>query len=371
MSWPRSPLLMVASSSRTGPAEGQLALARYLRAQGLDARVAADSVKPGDIGEELARAGVPWVRELKLSRHLRPGEVIQDARTLRGWVKQGSPDVLHAAFAHDHLLALWAARGTQALVVRTAHRAADLLPGPLGIRLRALRRSDGVVVHSAESRARLIRAGIAPERLLHLFGGVDSSRFAPGRAPALRAQWGVSEDAPLAGIVARMKPERAHQLLLRAFANVSAPDARLVLVGRGEDEPRLRAIADEVAPGRVIFGGYLRGPGLVDAYRALDVAVWLREGNDGACRGVLEAMACGLPVVAGNQGAPPELVSSTGRVVSDQPELTSALDELLGDLKLARRLGALARARAEGFTHERAGARVLAFWRELHGLRKS
>jgi len=361
---------MVASSSRTGPAEGQIWLARFLRARGVDARVAADSVKPGDIGEKLAEAQVPWARGLKLSRHLRPREILEDAQTLRTWVKQGSPDLLHAAFAHDHLLALWAARGTGALVVRTAHREADLLPGPLGLRLRALRRSDGVVVHAAAYRERLLLLGLDPERVLHAPGGVDLARFSPGRAPLLREQWGVPADAPLAGIVARMKPDRGHELLLRAFANVAVPSARLILIGRGEEEPRLRALAQELAPGRILFGGYASGPELVEAYRALDLAVWLREGNDGACRGVLEAMACGVPVIAGNRGAPPELVAETGKVVADQPELCSALEELLGDLPLAQTLGARARLRAQGFTHERSGAAILAFWQKLHALRK-
>src|SRR5438132_3181490 len=54
---------------------------------------------------------------------------------------------------------------------------------------------------------------------------------------------------------------------------------------------------------------------MLEAYRALDVAIWLRKGNDGGCRGVLEAMACGVPVVTGEDGAPPELAGETGRVV--------------------------------------------------------
>ena len=48
MSWPRAPLLMVSSSSRTGPAEGLISLARELRAQGCDARFAGDTVRPGE-----------------------------------------------------------------------------------------------------------------------------------------------------------------------------------------------------------------------------------------------------------------------------------------------------------------------------------
>jgi L-malate glycosyltransferase len=169
-----------------------------------------------------------------------------------------------------------------------------------------------------------------------------------------------------------MKPERGHRALLRAWAEVerTVPRAWLALVGRGEDEAALRALARELGLARVVFGGYLRGPALVQAYRALDVAVWLREGNDGACRGVLEAMACGVPVVAGDVGAPPELVGETGRVVvPHQPDaIAAALGELLDQEAAARELGRMARERAERYTPRRAADATLAFWRRLRDL---
>ena len=135
--------------------------------------------------------------------------------------------------------------------------------------------------------------------------------------------------------------------------------------------PIVKHTLEVFGPDRVVFGGYLRGPGLVEAYRALDVAVWLREGNDGACRGVLEAMACGVPVIAGNQGAPGELVQSgTGRVVDpdDVEAIGRALVELLGHLAESRELGAAARERALQFTPRRAAEETLAFWRRLRDL---
>src|SRR5207237_4174207 len=107
--WPRSPLLLVASSSRTGPAEGQITIARHLRSQGIDARFAADTVTSGDIGEHLAHAGVPWITELRMSRKVKLRDVLHDALLLARWVREGKPDLLHAAFAHDHHLCLWAA----------------------------------------------------------------------------------------------------------------------------------------------------------------------------------------------------------------------------------------------------------------------
>ena len=376
MSWPRAPLLMVSSSSRTGPAEGLISLARELRAQGLDARFAGDTVRSGEnLGEHLALAGVPWESGLRLSRKVRLPDLVHDAGQLTSFAQNGRYDVLHAAFAHDHSLALWAARRARnpdLRVIRAAQRRLDVTAGALGQRLWALRRTDGVVVHSASYRAALIGQGLDARRVAHVTAGVDARWFSPGRAPELRARWGIPAGAPLAGIVARMKPERGHRSLLQAFAEVQrqVPGAWLVLVGRGEDERALRALAAELGLSRAVFGGYLRGPGLLDAYRALDVAVWLREGNDGGCRGVLEAMACAVPVVAGDDGAPPELVGETGRVVppEEPAAIAMALAELLSDLESSRRLGRAARDRALSFTPRRAADETLAFWRQIRDL---
>jgi glycosyltransferase involved in cell wall biosynthesis len=378
MSWPRAPLLLVSSSSRTGPAEGLISLARELRSRGMDARFAGDTVRPGeDLGEHLARAGVPWANELRLSRKVRVGDLLHDARLLASWAREGRHDVLHAAFAHDHSLCLWArwrARNADLRVVRAAQRRIDVEPGALGGRLRALRRSDGVVVHCESYRSLLLQRGLAPERVAAVPGSVDGAWFTPGRAPDLRERWGIPATAPLAGIVARMKRERGHRALLHGFARAlkKVPEAWLVLVGRGEEAGPLREVAREFGGARVVFGGYLRGPGLVEAYRALDLAVWLREGNDGACRGVLEAMACGLPVVAGREGAPGELVRDgvEGRLVDpgEAGSIGNALVELLGDLPRARSLGQAARARALEFTPRRAAEETLAFWRRLRDL---
>jgi glycosyltransferase involved in cell wall biosynthesis len=388
--WPKAPLLLCASSSRTGPVEGLIALARWLRAQGIDARAAFDTVRPGeDLPGHLRAAGVPLVETLRLSRRVRPGDLIHDARHLAGWARDGAPDVLHAAFAHDHALSLWAARRAgpareNLRVVREAHRRIDVTPGRLALRRRLLSATDGVVVRCERYRDVLLSQGLDQRRIAVIPGGVDSADFTPGRSEAalrLRAKWGVPHDVPLAGMVARMKPERMHEQLLHGFARalVDVPEAHLVLIGRGEDEQRLRALSNRLAPERILFAGYARGPELADAYRALDVAVWLREGNDGACRGVLEAMATGLPVIAGDDGAPPELVAGSaadpckepcGRVVDarDPDAIAAALVALLGAPALRARLGALARARAGRFTHARAGAATLAFWRALREL---
>jgi glycosyltransferase involved in cell wall biosynthesis len=388
--WPRAPLLLCSSSSRTGPVEGLIALAAHLRAQGIDARFGGDTVRPGeDLPGHLARAGVPLVESLRLSRKVKAGDLIHDARLLTSWVREGAPDLIQCAFAHDHALALWAARRSGAArerlrVVREAHRRVDVSPGRLGLRRRLLAASDGVVVRCEAYRDALVAQGLDPRRVAAIPGVVDSTRFTPGRTPEahrLRALWGIPANAVLLGMVARMKPERLQTRLVDEFYRAlhDSPDAHLVLVGRGEDEEALRALAQRLAPERIRFGGYVRGPDLVDAYRALDVAVWLREGNDGACRGVLEAMACGVPLIVGNDGAPPELVAGSradpcpqacGRVVDPllPGALAKAIVELAGSESLRARLGKAARERSLRFTNQRAGEATLSFWRSLGDL---
>jgi glycosyltransferase involved in cell wall biosynthesis len=361
------PLLMCASSSRTGPVEGLISLAAELRSLGVTAHFAGDTVRPGeDLPGYLRAASVPFEAELRLSRKVRLLDVLHDARLLSRWVREGRFDVLHAAFAHDHLVALWAARSSDAIVVRAAQRRADLQ------RLWQLRRSDGVVVHAEQYRRALVDAGLPEDRVAYVPPSVDAARFSPG-ASELRTKWGIPLRTRLAGIVARMKPERGHEALLRAFARAvrEVPDAALVLVGRGEDEWRLREIAARLAPAQIVFGGYSRGVELIDAYRALDVAVWLREGNDGATRGVLEAMACGVPVIAGSDGASGELVRDglDGAVVApdDEAAIAAALIPLLRDPARSTALGQGARDRALTFTPARAAAATLEFWERLRG----
>jgi glycosyltransferase involved in cell wall biosynthesis len=79
-----------------------------------------------------------------------------------------------------------------------------------------------------------------------------------------------------------------------------------------------------------------------------------------------------VPVVAGSEGAPAELVRNgqDGRVVDavDPVRVGDALSGLLGDLRVARRMGAAARARAETFTPARAAEETLAFWRRLRAM---
>jgi glycosyltransferase involved in cell wall biosynthesis len=311
--------------------------------------------------------------DLTLSTKAGPLAYWKDVRALRRAARD--LDLVHAHFSNDHALAVLALRGRRtARVVRTVHSSRSLrdraFQGPIH------RRTDGLIAVCGE-HARLLaeRFRVDPRRVLASRGAVDPAAFSPD-GPDLRAELGLAPGQPVAGIVSRVKPDRRHADLLRAFELVARrmPEARLVVVGRGEGLEDARAQAARAGLGRqVIFAGYRTGPELAAAYRTLDCKVLLAEGNDGSCRALLEAMACGRPGVAWRFGAPAEAIldGETGLLVrdGDVPGLAGALLELLGAPERARRLGAAARARMlERYGEEGRALEVEAFLEHVRAL---
>ncbi len=185
---------------------------------------------------------------------------------------------------------------------------------------------------------------IPPDRLTTICNGVDLDRF----RPAPRHGFG---GGPVIGSTARLHAENDHATLLRAFSRLSTrwPEAELLLVGRGPEEARLKALAEDLGTfTRIHFVG-----------EQGDVAPFLHQMHlyvqpsvaAGMPNSVLEAMAAGLPVVATAVGGTPEVVldGQTGLLVApgDPSALADALLVLLADRCLAERFGQAGRARVE------------------------
>ncbi len=350
-------LELLSSPAWTGPAEPMASVATQLRARGHEVEVAVDSRRPGDLRQRLVALGFAVRTDLALTTRGLPPPLRADARRLRR-IGPGF-DVVHAHFSNDHAAALVGLRrrGERPRVVRTVHSSRSLRGRLLqGV---AHRRTDGLVaVCDAHARLLVERFRVPPERVLATRGAVDCEAYRP-EGPDLRAALGIAPGQPVAGIVARVKPDRRHAELVEAFRVVAGglPEARLLVVGRGEG---LDAVAAQVRrlglEGRVLLAGYRTGPELAAAYRTLDVKVLLAEGNDGTCRALLEAMACGRPGVAYDFGAPAEAIvqGRTGlRVpVGDVGGLAAALRELLGEPARARAMGVAARERMQALYRE-------------------
>lgn len=156
--------------------------------------------------------------------------------------------------------------------------------------------------------------------------------------------------------VGRVAPNKCQHDLIAALAVLSRyrPKARLVLVGRGAPEEylqSLRRLASRLqVDDRTVFAGAVSGERLLQWYRRADVFACTSE-HEGFGVPLVEAMACGLPVVAYSAAAVAETVGGAGIVLNDkQPAtLAAAIDRALGDRDLRVRLRELGVRRAAQF----------------------
>jgi glycosyltransferase involved in cell wall biosynthesis len=185
---------------------------------------------------------------------------------------------------------------------------------------------------------------VPADRLTTIPNGVDLVHFRPTARP-------VRSHEVVIGCTARLHRKNDHDSLLKAFAQIAPewPEARLLLVGRGPEEERLRMLADRLElSARVRFAGEQAdvAPSLeeMDLYVQSSIA-------EGMPNSVLEAMAAGLPVVATAVGGTPEVLADgeTGLLVppGDPAAMAAALTTLLADRAKAAVFGRAGRARVE------------------------
>lgn len=181
--------------------------------------------------------------------------------------------------------------------------------------------------------------------------GVDTERFAPAdetQRRELRQTLGLPDEALLVGCVASLTAVKRHVDLLTAFAQVLRvlPNAHLLLVGNG---PLKDAITAQAATPELAGHVHLLGqrPDVQHVLQALDLFVLPSE-TEGLSNAILEAQACGLPVIATAVGGNPELVDAQcGALVPPgaPDQLADALLNLLHDAGQRAALGQNARAR--------------------------
>jgi glycosyltransferase involved in cell wall biosynthesis len=228
-------LQVVANRWWTGSADPALDLARALKERGHAVWFACAR---GDVLEAYVRAaGVSLVEELSLERTVRPSSLAAQIGTLRRVVQEREIEVVHAHQTHDHWLAALGRRGTGARLVRTLHHRRAAHAGPAARWL--LHHTDALIAVSEGIAARLRATGALAAHVTVVPGAVDAERFTPHADGApVRLELGLG-DAPTIGCVARMVPNRGHDILLRAMARLRdrMPEVRLVLVGRGEGRP--------------------------------------------------------------------------------------------------------------------------------------
>jgi teichuronic acid biosynthesis glycosyltransferase TuaC len=201
----------------------------------------------------------------------------------------------------------------------------------------ALERAARVVAVAGSLKADAVRLGIPAERVRVIENGVDADLFRPLDRQEARRSLGLPEEGPLVVSVGTLAPRKGFHLVMEAMSLLKDrwPDLRFAVVGgagaEGAMEKGLRDIAVRLGVAdRVVFAGARQREELAAWYSAADVFV-LASAHEGCPNVVLEALACGTPVVATPVGNVLELVpAAAGRVVPREvPALAEALDDVL------------------------------------------
>lgn len=212
----------------------------------------------------------------------------------------------------------------------------QLLAGPL-------RSADVVFANSRWTSGKVERITKRPVEYLGI--GIDLDAFRPATRPP--------SDPLVVGCVSRFIPRKGHAEVIHAVAELrkAGRNLRVVIVGRGRLEKRLRSVAETLEV-PTEFHVDIPWEELPMRYREMDFFAmpcrnrWLGLEQEGLGIVFLEAAASGLPVVAGASGGAPETVlpGRSGFVVHDRDGLVEALDLLAGDPLRARRMGERGRA---------------------------
>jgi glycosyltransferase involved in cell wall biosynthesis len=238
-----------------------------------------------------------------------------------------------------------------------------LLRGALdGARRWAYRRATRVIVISSALAREAQAFGFPPVALVPVPNAIDTGRFRPPVAQeqdALRRALGLPADAEVVVWVGRLVRKKGLETLIEAWAAVvrTWTRARLLIVGSGagsghpdDAEGALRAaIAEHDLQGSVVLTGAV--PDVERYLRASDLFVFTSE-EEGFGVALVEAMACGLPVVTSRiEGAPADLVDDGQEglkfTVGDACQLQVCIATLLADMATRQRMGAAGRARVE------------------------
>ena len=307
----------------TGPADHALNLVSWLKHRSeVDVFFACGRRRrfPNHLIKKAGERGIACMDGVFLNKHLN-WKVIHDIFSLKKIVAQNGIHLIHSHQDNDALTAVLAGLGPR--VIRTCYEGE---PVPLSYRQRFII-GRAAKIMTASVGVQKYYSEIFPDKIVEQVDiPVDPDLFRPlAKSEKLLAEFGLSADDPVAGIVARVQKHRNFSLLLDAIEQVARelPGLKFMIVGRGThiDTVARQPVRQRGLDKHVIFTGY-RKDDYRDVLNLFDFKIFLVPGSDGSCRAVREALACGKPVIATRKGILPELIrdGETGLLIDERPD---------------------------------------------------
>ncbi len=259
------------------------------------------------------------------------------AHTLLPHVRAFAPDLIFSCFLYpDGYAALKIARSLSVpVVVQSIGSDLNRIGDPVSARLtrKVLREADSIVTVSRDLCATAISMGADPQATRAVVNGCDLSVFHPMDQMEARKQLGISPEAETVVYIGRMDVKKGLRELVEAakLLHSGRPNLQVYLIGHGPD----RLLIENAIRARNA-AAYIH---LLPACGFNDVAVWMTASDlitlpsymEGCPNVVLEALACGRPVVATRVGGIPEILNNaSGELVP--PRDSSALAQAIGSV---------------------------------------
>ena len=278
---------------------------------------------PGPVAEMITDQGTT-VRNIGMQRNTELPALMR----LRKLIKDGQYDVVHTHLYRAQIYARPAARlaGTP-VVLTTEHSIGEthierrkMTRGVRALYLSSEMFSDATIAVSDIVKDRLVRWGVRPGKVTVIPNGVDTDElgFDAEARDRVRAQFGISPKTYVIGALGRLDPNKRVDLTMEAAAPMLGEKCKILVIGRGEDQPRLEAAAKRLGvTDHVIFGGYQSDTTAMLAAFDLYVAASLQETFG---LSVLEALASGLPVLYTTCPALDGIQTERARMVAGTPD---------------------------------------------------
>ena len=302
--------------------------------------------------EELEKAGVR-VLSFSFQKSIRPLSDCIAMAKLVSIIRRIKPDMVHCHGFKAGLLGRLAGWITGASLLYTVHNFVIYGRGKLASRLISYfedwmgSKTNGIIcVSRALKKSMMEEAGIDEKKLFVIYNAIPD--WPAGDRRATREKHHVDEHHILIGTAARLIPSKGMDILLKAASGILSvyPHVRLMIAGSGPEERNLKELAQTLGIGaQVIFTG--RVCDMQNYYSAFDIFV-LPTLTEGLGITVLEAMSCGLPVIATSVGGIPEFVihEKNGLLIQSGNafELRTAFQFLLDNPVQAEQYGCQAKA---------------------------
>jgi L-malate glycosyltransferase len=346
-------LQLIGSFNQGGSERQAVQLTRLLHDSGRFNVFVATLDHTGPLAAAIKSLDLPEVPEYKLTSFYDRNAIVQ-LRSFAGYLKRNNIHVVHAHDFYTNIFGMTAA--TLARVpVRIASRreSAVRVAKQRLVERGAYRLAHKVVANCEEVRRQLIVEGVAPEKVVTLYNGLDLSKFTTefDRQTSL-AHLGLSTERRFVTIVANMRAHfmepkpvclKDHATFLRAAKRVhdAVPEAAFVIAGEGELLEETKSLAAQLGLERDVF--FIGRCEKIAELLSVSYACVLSSISEGFSNSILEYMAAARPVVATDVGGAREAIveGETGYLVKagDDEALALRLIDLLNDPERASAMG--------------------------------